>query len=369
MTRPLREIMSVSALLAALALPGCGSSPSTAQSPPPASRSAQPSTVADSPRPPADPQMQMLIARLDQVEQQNRMLQDELRRRELDAIEERRAQLAAAEQARLTQAAQPQANPQAQGNVQTPTPPPAAPDLSKATRRELVDALLGEIARSNVDPRIKALDAAAVSLLTARHDLDHRLLNDLDPRSREQVARFHQMIAVTYDQLAADPGARLDMSGMVDRLSEVVGDQPLQIKQVELCRRVDGFGVYEVFEGHRFPAGQLNRMLVYIEVDDFIRQPTAQDTYQVKLSVELELYDRRGEVVLWRQQPETIVDESRNQRRDFYLIQPVNLPASLVAGEFRLKVRVKDLNSGSLAESTISDLRLLADQAVAEQGR
>lgn len=372
MTRPLREIMSAAALLATLTftLAGCGSTTTTNKPGAATPRTGQPSTVADTPRPPADPQLQALLNRLDGLEQQNRQLQDQLRRRELDDIEERRAQLAAAEQARLAQANPPRPDP-ATPPVETAKPPasPGSPGLADATRRELVDALLVSITDSSDDPRIKALNAAAVSLLTTRHDLDHRLLNELDPRGREQVARFHQMIAVTYDQLAADPGARLDMSGMVERLGEVVGEQPLGIKQTELCRRVDGYGVYEVFEGHRFPAGQLNRMLVYIEIEDFIRQPTAEDTYQVKVSVELELYDRRGEVVLWRQQPETIVDESRNLRRDFFLIQPVDLPASLGAGEFRLKVRVKDLHSGSVAESTISDLKLLAGQAVAGQGR
>ncbi|MEM9018969.1 MAG: hypothetical protein AAGC44_00280 [Planctomycetota bacterium] len=372
MTRPLHEWMTAAALLASLALVGCGSSPPTSPAVATPRTPGQPSTVADTPRPPADPQMQALLDRLDGLEQQNQMLQHQLRQRQLEEIEQRSAQLEAAEQARRAQAQQERQQTNAQGSAEAR--PAAEADgqtlaLADATRRELVDALLADIAESSDDPRLKALNAAAVSLLTPRHDLDHRLLNDLDPRSREQVARFHQMVAVTYDQLVADPGSRLDMSGMIDRLSEVVGEQPLSIKQAELCRRVDGYGVYEVFEGHRFPAGQVNRMLVYIEIDDFIRQPTAEETYQVKVSVELELYDRRGEVVLWRQQPETIVDESRNLRRDFFLIQPVNLPASLGVGEYRLKVRVRDLHSGSLAESTISDLRLLADQAVAGQGR
>lgn len=368
MNRPLRAILTTATLLVALALPGCGSSPtSTGQSPDAQRNSAQPSTVADTPRPALDPQLQAALDRLDLLERDNRRLQDQLRRQELDEIELRRAQLAAQEQAQRVQAAAGTPRDSASGDENPEADQNKIPTLATATRQQLLDALHQSVVASDDSARVKALNAAALSLLASGHNLDRQLLAELDPRSREQVARFHQMIAVTYDQVLADPDARLDLSAMIDRVSEVIGEQPLSIKKVELCRRVDGYGIYEAFEGHRFPAGQLNRTLVYIEIEDFLHQPTIDNEYEVKVSVELELYDRRGEVLLWRQQPETITDVSRNQRRDFFLIQPVNLPASLGAGEYRLKVRVKDQHSGSLAESTITDLQLLADESLVGQ--
>jgi hypothetical protein len=47
------------------------------------------------------------------------------------------------------------------------------------------------------------------------------------------------------------------------------------------------------------------------------------------------------------------VDTSRNKRRDFYLINRIELPSTLSIGRYQLKVIMRDLVSGAEAEAII----------------
>ena len=61
------------------------------------------------------------------------------------------------------------------------------------------------------------------------------------------------------------------------------------------------------------------------------------------------------------------MDNSYNQLRDFFVTQHLLLPANLGVGEFVLKVRVTDLQSGTLDERSrpivlVADQRLVSDK-------
>jgi hypothetical protein len=155
---------------------------------------------------------------------------------------------------------------------------------------------------------------------------------------------------------------------MISKIDEVFGAQPLQIEALKLCRRVDSYGVYEPFATTRFLAGQKNRVLVYVELENFKHEPLEDGRYEVRLEQSVELYDATGETTVWRQGPVQLVDVSRNKRRDFFIVYPVDLPARLTAGGYRLKVRIADKHTGSLCEQTLHDIKIVADRALV-QGR
>ena len=69
-------------------------------------------------------------------------------------------------------------------------------------------------------------------------------------------------------------------------------------------------------------------------------------------------------MVVWRQPRAEITDESRNRRRDFFIVQLIRLPANLGVGEFNLKVTVTDLADGSQDEAMVS-LKVVADPVMA----
>jgi len=89
--------------------------------------------------------------------------------------------------------------------------------------------------------------------------------------------------------------------------------------------------------------------------------------HQVRVAQEVTLYDHDG-LVVWRQPRAEITDESRNRRRDFFIVQLIRLPANLGVGEFDLKVIVTDLADGSQDEAMVS-LKVVADPVMALSAR
>ena len=227
-----------------------------------------------------------------------------------------------------------------------------------------MQALINKIVEGQDPARTKALMVAAIGVADQREKLDHDLLDQLDPRSREQVARFHQMVAVAFDELAGDTKRTLTRREMIEQIDKVFGAQPLQIQALELCRRVDSYGVYEPFVSNRFLAGRKNRVLVYVELENFHHEPAEDGRFKVTLEQQVELYDAAGETTVWRQGPVTLEDVSRNKRRDFFIVHPIDLPADLTAGGYRLKVRVADKHTGSICEQTMHDIKIVADRAM-----
>ncbi|MFN3165619.1 MAG: hypothetical protein ACE37H_00990 [Phycisphaeraceae bacterium] len=369
-----RKPLICAALAGLLAVVGCGSAPQGSRQPAihqPPQRSVDaaqgPRTLGATPEidQPTPAEMQRLIARLDMLETDNAQLKKQLSDQYMEAIRQRREQLAKEEAAGATNKAQPNNASQNAGagtdNTSAPAPPAG---LDAAPRQALMDELVRRIVNGQDPARTKALMVAAISVANQKHDLDHDLLDGLDPRSREQIARFHQMLAVAFDELAGEPSRTLTRREMVAKIDEVFGAQPLKIETLELCRRVDSYGVYEPFAAPRFLSGRKNRILVYVELENFHHEPTEDGRFEVKLEQSVELYDATGEATVWRQGPVELVDVSRNKRRDFFIVYPIDLPARLTAGSYRLKVRVADKHTGSICEQTLHDIKIVADRAL-----
>ena len=259
----------------------------------------------------------------------------------------------------------------------TPTPSPAvmAAPPAPATQPTLSrDALVTELRRvlsSASDPPMqRALAAAGLSLADPTRQLSAGDLTGLTPGQRDAVLRYQQLIQELGRQLV-NSGAKIDTSTL-DRLvarddSAPAADKPLAIRTVQLCRRVSGFGVYDTFPSNTFLAGRDQRMIVYVELDHFTAVHNAPGappgTYQVKLRQQVTLYTAADGTEVWRQAPVDIVDESRNRRHDFFVVQMIDLPARLGVGKYMLKVRVSDVHGGSVDEASVP-LTLVADQAL-----
>jgi hypothetical protein len=151
---------------------------------------------------------------------------------------------------------------------------------------------------------------------------------------------------------SGDPGAVADV---LERARQALGKQSaVRIPTAVLCTRVSGYGRYEPFRNNVFPAGQANRAIVYVEVDRMAHRPLkntdpgafAGDEWAVEISQELELRLDSDSTLQWRRPEETVIETSRNKRRDFYLIQEIEIPATLSVGTYKLKVIVRDRAAG-----------------------
>ena len=252
-------------------------------------------------------------------------------------------------------------NPTAAADSATP-PPLSLADL---------DHLLAEVQRrvqnreaSHVD---KALIAVAVDQLRSNPQDRTQLDGALTATQTAAIQRYGQLLAAL-KQRARDGQLTIDEESIVALLREQFGEQPLRIRHADICRSVRGFGVYEPFENRSFIGGRQQTMIVYTEIDHFRSVAGPDQRFRVELAQEILLYQDGATEPVWREPRVDIVDESRNRRRDFFVVQMIKLPAQLALGQYHLKIRVTDLN-GRTADEMALPLDIVADRATAQLPR
>lgn len=246
-----------------------------------------------------------------------------------------------------------------------PTPEPAVVEVPAEprvmSREELLGRLLEDVRHDAETPLDKALTAAVLSLAAPETEIDRELLASLNEADRQTVRQYHHILLSLKAELAA--GGTMDREALAKQFDELLGEKPLSIEHVTLCKRVSGYGIYEPFESSAFLAGQAQKMIVYVELANFDTHERAQGEYEVKLSQEVVLYNAADGLAVWRHDPVEIVDRSRNRRRDFFVVQLITLPARLGTGKYRLKIRTTDQHGGSIDETTLP-IELVADASM-----
>jgi hypothetical protein len=247
----------------------------------------------------------------------------------------------------------------------TPVRPQPVKAVTTEPDRDALLKLIRDRVKTNGDPAVaKAMSLAALALVDPSFKPDEKELAALPPTQRELVKQFLDLFATLAQQV--QDGKSVDRAALVERMNAIVGEQPLSIRTIKLCDRVRGFGVYEELPGDTFLAGREQPMVVYVELDHFKSVKTGE-SHQVKLTQELVLYNESDGLAVWRQPEEQIVDESRNKRRDFYVVQPTRLPARLGVGKYVLKIRVRDVLGGTRDETSLP-INVVADPALVKQG-
>jgi len=266
--------------------------------------------------------------------------------------------------------------------VQTPkvqeTVPVATPDVPIVTvaNMSLADELdlasLGQqmavnIRNSEQTALQKSLALSSLSLSSNHNLLQPQDLKGLDPNELQQVRKMHIMVLQKLAKQTQTKAQDADeQAGMSDQLSELFGSVSVHIRQIEFCRTVAGYGVYEPFESTTFMAGVEQPLILYVELENF-NSIHDGNQYRVQLTQEVELYTDADGVRVWSLPREQIVDMSRNKRRDFFTVQLLHLPARLGVGKYRMKIRIHDVNGGSYDETTVP-VTLVASQSTTARG-
>lgn len=232
-------------------------------------------------------------------------------------------------------------------------------------RRELIAALAAVIADEGGSAADRALRAAALALVDADGQVNEAALARLDDETARTARRYAQLIRVLAGELEA--GGSLDRDALIRRLAEIYGPAELRIRRFELCQRVQSYGVFDPIESRVLLVGKPHRLGLYLELENFASAEISSWQFEVKLRQEVELFNAADGLAVWRQSPVPIVDRSRNQRRDFFTWQVVELPARLSVGRYILKVRVTDLHAQMISEDAI-ELQVVADPKLAQAG-
>jgi len=233
----------------------------------------------------------------------------------------------------------------------SPTPWPDALLLSAiaATHPAALPGFQGELNSSGSalvarlsPPELRSLTAAS-TLLT---DWAGRVTQTSDPGS---PARSADLLATAARSLSGAASVRLPVA--------------------TLCTRVEGFGQYDPVPTLTFSAGKAVRAVLYVEVDGHSHQAhTTPGNWAVELTQEV-IHDADGSLQ-WYKPEQRVLDVSRNQRRDFFLVQPIDLPQTLSVGNYTLRVTVRDLGptrqgrAPDQAEATVK-FAVVADSSAA----
>ena len=145
---------------------------------------------------------------------------------------------------------------------------------------------------------------------------------------------------------------------------------PVRIRDAALATDIYGYAAYRPFYNNAFLAGRSNRVLLYTEPSRFMSTPTADPessgtasnpgAVEVRLGLELRLFNERGSMLAWRRPEERVAIRSDRPRSEVYLGTVIDLPASLTVGRYQLKVILRDLADGSEDERVIP-IEIVAD--------
>ncbi len=228
----------------------------------------------------------------------------------------------------------------------------ALDDLSNSRDlEELIDAAKIAVVNDPANPR-KQLRLSLLQLANNQPEAAAQLSPAIGHRERELISQFVRSIG-NVDNRFSDPLLDTDaVLASIDDLRDSLRDTAeLAIPAVALCSRVQTFGIYDEISSSHLRAHQVNRVIVYCEVDHFkSRFDDSSNQFRTELGSHLELFTADGRSV-WSQTEDRIVDLSRQQRDDFFLAQLVSFPGNMSSGEYVLKVAITDLQAQKTTEA------------------
>ncbi len=248
-----------------------------------------------------------------------------------------------------------------------PTPPPETPE--RRMGRLVADLAATLRARAEIAPNPLSVNIPLAALEAFEPDLmeDPRESPLLTPREAETLDAYRSIqSAARATATSNSPVGRLE-AAMTDAAQRLKAWNTLRITTARLCARVQGYGVYEPMPGPRFLAGRAHQAIVYVELEDFTSRrgslPGGGSGHITELAQSIRLYHDADGLLVWEQPEQHVTDHCRNRRRDFYLVQLIELPETLTVGSYRLKMTIRDRATDAVAEA-ILPVEIVADPAL-----
>jgi hypothetical protein len=219
-------------------------------------------------------------------------------------------------------------------------PPPALPPLPAAP---------ASAPAAPATPQA-AIDAGLHRMLDGQPAFSPGLVAGLSPSDQQFVQWILVGIEAFHSHVGTDPAAGI--AALVNLADNLRPAASLQIPTITLCTRVDGFGVYDTVTPQQLPALGASGVVVYCEAQGFSSRQQ-EFNWETRLAQQISLIDAQGQTI-WRDEPNTVVDLCRKQRRDFYIARIIRLPENLAEGKYSLQVSIEDQLSGHKAQAELT---------------
>jgi len=233
--------------------------------------------------------------------------------------------------------------------------------------RELAAILRQRVSDSDTPLREYAA-LAALELLVPGVTPDPTSIPTLTPREVELLGAWRDLFGRTDEELSSDTGDIGALSAAVAELAVRMGEwETLDLSNAVMCSRVEGYGQFTPMPSTKMLAGRSNPAIVYVEVEHMTHRassgPDGEPGFLVELTQELSLYHDSDGLLAWRQPEQQVRDFSRQRRRDFFVVQRIDLPSTLSVGAYRLKITMRDKATGAIAELSLP-IEFVADAAL-----
>lgn len=234
-----------------------------------------------------------------------------------------------------------------------PRPQSSAP-VAKAADTDSTAVRIAARARDYPADLSAQVDDQLARFLREESVPDVSTLGGLAPEDRELLSAFMDALSNFRSQLRADGNMLFSkkIHPLVELSDRLSSQAELSVPTVALCTGVHAYGVYEPMDPARFIAGKPQEAIVYCEVENFLSQPNEKNLYETRLTQDIVLYEEASGVPAWHPPKETIVDQARRRRHDFFLNKRVVLPPNLTIGRYLLKVTIEDQQARHIAENT-----------------
>jgi hypothetical protein len=126
---------------------------------------------------------------------------------------------------------------------------------------------------------------------------------------------------------------------------------PLEIVDLRVCSKVDGFGDFEPFEPPVRKAGQA--VILYCELDGLRFEQTSTG-FRTRISGQFEILPEGGGPPILTRSLGTAEETCRRRRRDYYVVYRISLPKPLEPGDYRIRLTERDLTSDRSSTREVS---------------
>ncbi len=231
--------------------------------------------------------------------------------------------------------------------------PSAAPVVKDTLNADALSRKVAQNLRDNPSDVAAHLEHQLLRYLMDENVPDLNTISTLPTEDRELLTALLDGLTNFRNGLRGDNNMLLSrkVRPLLDLAARLRSQAELSIPTIALCRKMDGFGLYEPIDA-RFLAGVKNAAIVYCEVANVSSQQNDKGVWESKLSQEAVLYTESGQRV-WSSPRQTVPDRSRNRRQDFCVAQVITLPPNLSVNRYILKVTVMDEQVKRVAEATM----------------
>lgn len=128
-------------------------------------------------------------------------------------------------------------------------------------------------------------------------------------------------------------------------------EAPLQVDDLRVCKKVEGFGQYEALEPASKKPGQ--RFLIYCELTGLRYEPRAEG-FHSRLASVVELIPEGGTNPVWSHPLGTTEETCRRKRRDYYFNCHVAIPENTPPGRYKIRLSQTDLVANRSASREVA---------------